>query len=162
MPRFTLDEDAAAALIAAVIAYHEDPDAHPFDNEFSPEMPWIGDGTYTVESEAIHTGSDTTMLVEAMLNAGIIADAEHPACPALSFNFEPFDGTRSGYRWTLYLGDGIGLDVNDGFNDFLNLGQDSELKGADLAMAVLREAVAAGNRIVDALDRYKARDIATP
>jgi hypothetical protein len=155
MPRFTLDETAAANLIAAAAAYYGS-DALPPGVDLPEEMPWITD-SYSADAEAENFGV-TTDLVSAMLAAGILADSERPqTSPALWFVYEPFDGTSAGYRWTLAVGDGsYDLTVTDGFNEADSLGQDRELKGVGLAMAVLREAVAAGNRIATALDRYAA------
>lgn len=154
MNRFTLDEDKARDWIARLIDANE---GLAEDGDDLPDgiLPSYGFG---VDSDY---GSETWELVAAAFRAGILTDATAPENgPALSFDFVPWDGEAAGYHWALDLDGTGGLVVRTLFTDMRLLGDGTgrDLGGAELALAVLREAVEAGNQIARGLAAYVAQE----
>jgi hypothetical protein len=144
MTRFTLDEGKAAEWIAANIAQSEQ--FYGDCSSRAPELEITADYSPATDFES---GSDTVELVGSARDAGIIAGPGE-----LLFDFLA-DSEGVGYAWLLYLGEpGHTLKLSSGYESLHHLGDGSESKGADAAMAVLREAVSTGNRLLDDLDAY--------
>lgn len=150
--RFALDEDRARQWIADAIARTE---GERPDRPGDSALPCI-ESDYSAAMDDEY-GSSTHELVSAALAAEIITDADPADWPELAFCYEPYDGTSSGYRWQIDLGDGAGVQVSGGFREMRDLGQcEGQPEGAELALAVLREATEAGNEIMAGLGRYIA------
>lgn len=152
MSRFTLDENKAREWIAAGIAITYGRADH------NPTLPGIGEWYGAELSDGM--ASLTWELVARALAAGIIADAEQPAEAALSFDAVPYDGETTGYHWALELPGTGGLTVRSAFTEMGYLGDSSgqQLRGAPMGLAVLREAVEAGNQIADGIAAYVAKE----
>ena len=129
--RFTLDEDKAREWLAS-------DDGPGWDEDFSPAR---DDGE----------GNSTYLLVTDALDAGIITDTHRPegadnGCAALAWEFIA-DGDGDGYRWLFYT-DGTGEPLLASWHESMgHLGDGYDGTGAEAALAVLREAVEAGNRL---------------
>lgn len=153
MSRFTLDEDKAREWIARVIDANEG---------LAPTGPGLPDGILSTYGFGVDSdyGSETSDLVLAAFAAGILADTGQPEDQKLFFDFVPHDGEECGYHWALYLDGTGGLAVRSLFSPMRRLGDSSgqDLGGAELAVAVLREAAEAGNQIAAGVAAYVAQE----
>lgn len=151
MNRFTLDDDKARDWIAAGI---EMTDCRAVHDEM---LPAIG-SAFGISADS---GSEVWELVSRALVAGVITDAAAaPGDLALYFDFVPYDGETTGYHWALSMDGTGGLTARSAFSEMGYLGQGTgdRLRGAELALAVLREAAEAGNQIARGLAAYVAQE----
>jgi len=156
MARFQLNKEGAAMWLDHAMA-HADGTPRPHkctqESRAAEHLPDIG-GTYAPRDHA-GDGGDTHDLVRAALLAGIITDTRHPEFPQLRWELFPYDGEHVGYQWFLDLGQEATVSVTDGWHNLDGLGfTGSETTGANAALAVLAQAVSAGNHLVDSLARY--------
>lgn len=140
--RFTLDETAAAAWLAAGVAADGDFVAHQNADNTLPDI----DADYCAALDD-DGASATFLLVAGALDAGIITDngPRDRRGPSLVWEYIA-DGDGDGYRWVLYGGTGEPILVS-WLEGMSNLGGGIDTKGAASALAVLREAVDEGNRL---------------
>lgn len=139
--RFTLDEERAAGWIARAVAQSS---AGPMDGEdgYDRDLPAISAGWRPWHDD----GSATSDLLSLAQAAGIVTGP-----PEAAIDYEQItDQDGSGYRWLVYLGDEAArLILADAFSDSW-----AEDAGAEAALAILRDAVIAGNELLADLDRY--------
>lgn len=147
--RFTLDEDKARAWLArAVMAYEGKLDMPAAERDSLPDI----DDDYRPQDD-YYDGSQTAGLVYLARLTGVLAGPG-----AVEFDFST-DCDGAGYTWLLYLGaedTGPELRLADAHEELRHLGNRSA-SGAAAALAVLREARDAGNRLLGDLDKYTAR-----
>ena len=147
MSRFTLDETRAEWWVGDAIARtcgeREDQPGDSYLPDLSEDYEAMGDGDGNGSGETFN-------LVAAARDAGIITGPGE-----LDFNSLESE-EEIGYEWLLYLGKpGAHLKLASYYAKISSLG-DRDAKGVDAALAVLREAVAEGNALLDDLDRYMA------
>lgn len=129
--RFALDEDAARAWLAS-------DDEPGYGEDFSP-------------ARDDDDGNSTYLLVTGAFEAGIITDTGRPGDdargnPSLSWEFIA-DGDGDGYRWLLYTENTHEPILASWHESMGHLGDGYETTGTEAALAVLREAAEAGNRL---------------
>lgn len=142
MGRFTLDEEKAAGWIAAGMDNFET-GAESGRLEINPNY-W----------PTREDGGDTYALVSEAMTDGILAGPGE-----LHFDYQT-DGDGDGYTWLLYVDGAPGhpLKLASKYERMGFLGAGDDVSGADAALAVLREAAAAGNRLLDDLAAYVAQE----
>ena len=143
--RFTLDEDKARAWLGHAIAAYEATEGEALPESHLPE---IG-ADYTPRDD--ETGGATAVLVSLAQAAGVLAGPGE-----ILWDFSS-DCDGPGYTWLLDLG-GTGdyLRLADAHEELRHLGDRETAPGTDAALAVLRDAAAAGNSLMDRLDRHVA------
>lgn len=145
MSRFTLDEAKAREGIAEAMTNwqtNDHPDHPAIDPDYSPATDY-------------DSGSETANLVHEARGAGILAGPGQ-----LYFDFQSDENDGAGYTWLLYV-DGIpghSLKLASDYAEIRHLGDGPNVSGANAAMAVLREARDAGNRLLDDLSAYVTQE----
>jgi hypothetical protein len=145
--RFTLDETKARAWLTRSMRAHETCDAKAIEREHLPDI----DDDYRPQDD-YESGSATAGLVYLARLAGVLTGPGN-----VEFDFSA-DSDGPGYTWLLYLGGercGPELRLADAHEDLRNCG-DRDAAGTTAALAVLREARDAGNRLLDDLAAYTA------
>lgn len=140
--RFALDEDAAREWIGHAIAAYEGTEGEALPEAHLPDL-----GEDYRPQEHLEQGAATFHLVACARDAGIITGPG-----TVDYEHENDGYGEIGYTWLLRVGP---LKLASLYEDIRHCG-DRELRGAGAALAVLREAVRAGNGLLDDLDRYVA------
>jgi hypothetical protein len=149
MKRFTLNEDKATAWVHRAIAYTRDPFC-PNPDPYAGEQYPVIRGTYSVRGDARNRGNATGGLVLTAQGDEVITDAEATGPVLLVFQFIPQGEDAAAYQWQLQLS--TRLYASTQVRWFVELGGDNcRARGVDLALAVLREAVDAGNQLTSDL-----------
>jgi hypothetical protein len=176
--RFTLDRDAAMLFLGDASRFHDTGhvghhgNINDMDEDEGPHctdapIPPVG-ACYSWQSD--DDGELTRRIVASAFRQAVILDRASTSAvdlpgvtpdpewlPALAFEFIPEGDTQAGYEWRLSV-PAVEAWVTGGFCFMSALGRGRaprlrslELTGQALAMAVLREAVAEGNRLARVL-----------
>jgi hypothetical protein len=149
--RFSLDEVKARQFLARSLRRYAAGGAGPRESWCLPPG-WNLDGI-----DAGETGNVEDLVYQAIHEAGVIS------CPReadLDLLIDASAGVDWMYQWRIRFGASAGFAVCSPYReDFRSLGwQDSttKAKGARTALGILREAEAAGNALLQALNRHRS------
>jgi hypothetical protein len=156
--RFALDESKAREWLGRVFAQAEAIDAGREPEDRDVTLPHI---TPAYRASDGGCADETASLVRRALADSVITDPEQGDLDSLTWEWIPSDGTKCwAYRWLLHAGPGNVITAGfplpeDPWGTGLNE-HGRELAGMESALAVLREAVQAGNELNERLGDYVA------
>lgn len=145
--RFTLDEDAAREWLGRAATQNSD----DYDGPWNDDLPDISPGWRPYDGD--DDGSKINQLVYLARYVPVISGPE-----GASVEYEGFCSEgESGFRWLVYANEQGSVILASLYEETRRLG-DRTLTGADVALSILREAVAGANHLLDELEaRYTAR-----
>jgi len=145
MQEFTLDEKRAAAWLARAVAQFEPRSAG--ETSQAPEL----ELSASYDPHEDDGGATTYDIVAGAKASGLITGPGE-----IAFDYDDDSEGEIGYTWLVYL-DGPGsLKLFTYYSKIRHLGGQEPGRGADAALAVLREAVSAGNQLLADLDGHIA------
>ena len=141
--RFILDETRALPWLACAIEHHESGQTPPED-EHLPEI----SEHYCPDFD--DDGAETYSLIAPARDAGIITG---PGGTEVYFDYSRSDG-ECGYVWLMYVNGPGSLKLSTYYAKMRHLGDSGADTGIQAALAVLNEAVASANELLDDLDAF--------